>query len=102
MSDVDTIEKIDEEIREVTNEPGRYKVVFINDNHTPMEWVVDVLTRIFKHTVESAAEITMQIHTEGSGIAGVYSFEVAEQKAFETVKQSREHGFPLQVKLDEE
>jgi ATP-dependent Clp protease adaptor protein ClpS len=94
--------KIDEKIEKQTKEPARYKVVFINDNQTPMEWVVRVLTEIFKHSQESAEKITLTIHTEGSGIAGIYTYEIAEQKTLEATNASRNHGFPLQVKLEAE
>jgi len=93
---------VDESVDEIVNEPGRYKVIFLNDNVTPMEWVVDLLTRVFKHKVERAAELTMEIHTEESAVVGIFNYEVAEQKAFETVRQSRDNGFPLQVKVEEE
>lgn len=104
MEDIDVIEheEVDEKIKEISNEPGKYKVVFLNDNVTPMEWVIEVLVKVFKHTTEHAAELTMEIHTEESAVAGVYSYEVAEQKAYETITQSRNHGFPLQVRVDEE
>lgn len=94
--------KLDEKIKYKVQEPKRWKVIFLNDDHTPIDFVVGVLTEIFKHTQETAKEITMAIHTEGSGIAGVYSFEIAEVKAVETTTLARSNGFPLQIKLEEE
>ncbi len=94
--------KLDEKIKQKIEEPKRWKVIFLNDDHTPMEFVIGVLTEIFKHTQETAKEITMQIHTEGSGIAGVYSFEIAEVKAVEATNLARGNGFPLQIKMEEE
>lgn len=99
---VDTEVIIDEKIKQVTKKPPKYKVIFLNDDHTPMEWVMDVLQMYFKHTRETAEKITLTIHTEGSGIAGIYSYEIAEQKTIETTTASRERGFPLQIKVDEE
>jgi len=102
MSETDVIDdvKLDEKIKKITTEPRKYKVVFINDNQTPVEWVVRVLTDIFKHTQEIAEKITLTIHTEGSGIAGIYTYEIAEQKMLEATTASRNHGFPLQIKLE--
>ena len=91
-------EKVDLEVRE----PKRYKVVFLNDDSTPMEFVIDILIKIFKHTDETARDITMQIHNEGSGVVGIYTYEIAEQKAVETTTLSRNHGFALQIKVEEE
>jgi ATP-dependent Clp protease adaptor protein ClpS len=94
--------QLDERIKKVTQEPIKYKVVLLNDDQTPVEWVVKVLTEIFKHTNETAEQITLAIHTEGSGVAGIYTFEIAEQKSIEATTASRNHGFPLQIKLEEE
>jgi ATP-dependent Clp protease adaptor protein ClpS len=91
-------EKVDLEVKE----PKRYKVVFLNDDSTPMEFVIDILIKIFKHTDETARDITMQIHSEGSGVVGIYTYEIAEQKAVETTTLSRNHGFALQIKVEEE
>lgn len=94
--------KLDEKIKQKVQEPHRWKVIFLNDDHTPMEFVINVLTEIFKHSQETAKNVTMQIHTEGSGIAGVYSFEIAEVKAVEATNLARGNGFPLQIKMEEE
>ena len=104
MSNVDILEeiKIDEKIEKQIEEPEKYKVVMLNDESTPMEWVVDILRTIFGHSQETAENVTLQIHNDGSGIAGIYNYEIAEQKSIETVNSSREHGFPLQVRLDKE
>jgi len=91
-------EKVDLEIKQ----PKRYKVVFLNDDTTPMEFVINVLMNIFKHTEDTAKDITMQIHEEGSGVVGVYTYEIAEQKAVETTTLARNHGFQLQIRVEEE
>jgi ATP-dependent Clp protease adaptor protein ClpS len=93
---------IDEKIKQTLKEPPKYKVVFLNDDHTPMEWVIDVLQSYFKHTRETAEKITLTIHTEGAGIAGIYSYEIAEIKSAEATTASRDRGFPLQIKVEEE
>ena len=100
MTETDIV--IDEKIDEIVLEPPRYKVVLLNDETTPMEWVIEVLVSIFKHSETTAKEITLAIHNEGSGLAGIYSYEIAEQRSLEAVSASRERGFPLQIKLEEE
>jgi ATP-dependent Clp protease adaptor protein ClpS len=67
-----------------------------------MEFVIGVLIEIFKHTQDTAREIMLQVHEEGSGVAGVYSFEIAEAKAVEATNLARTNGHPLQLKLEEE
>lgn len=98
---VDDIQ-IDEVVKKKAEEPLRYKVVLLNDDQTPVEWVIRVLTDIFKHTNDTAEKITLTIHNEGSGVAGIYTYEIAEQKVIEATTESRNHGFPLQIKLEEE
>ena len=94
--------KIDEKVKQTIQEPNRWKVIFLNDDYTPMDFVIQVLQEIFKHSQDTATNITMQIHNEGSGIAGVYSFEIAEVKAVESTTLARSNGFPLQIKMEEE
>jgi ATP-dependent Clp protease adaptor protein ClpS len=94
--------QIDEKIKQKIQEPKRWKVLLLNDETTPMDFVVGILTDIFKHTQETAKGITIEVHNTGSGIAGVYSFEIAEAKAVESTQLARSNGFPLQVKMEEE
>jgi ATP-dependent Clp protease adaptor protein ClpS len=94
--------QIDEKIKVEIKEPKLYKVVFLNDNYTPMEFVVSLIVELFKHSESTAQEITMKIHEEGSGVVGVYTYEIAEQKALEATNLCRENGFPLRIKLEEE
>ena len=74
----------------------------LNDDATPMEWVVDVLKVIFKHSQETSENIMLQIHNEGSAVVGIYVYEIAEQKAHEATNASRERGFPLQLRVEKE
>jgi ATP-dependent Clp protease adaptor protein ClpS len=99
---VDSEVKIDEKIKQKIVEPKRWKVVFLNDDHTPVDFVIELLLNIFKHTQETAKAITLEIHNSGSGIAGVYSFEIAEIKSVEATALARSNGFPLQIKMEEE
>ena len=98
----DTDVVIDEKITNIVKEPSKYNVIMLNDDFTPMDFVIDVLEKIYKHSRTSAENITLTIHNEGSAVIGTYSYEIAEQKATETVNLSRSNGFPLQLKIDEE
>jgi ATP-dependent Clp protease adaptor protein ClpS len=104
MSDIDILEeiKVDEKTKNLVDEPSKYKVIMLNDDKTPMEWVVDVLVTIFNHSQDTAEKVTLQIHNEGSAIVGIYNYEIAEQKAIEATNASRERGFPLQLRIDNE
>jgi ATP-dependent Clp protease adaptor protein ClpS len=94
--------QLDEKIKVTISEPKRWKVILLNDDSTPMEFVIGVLTEIFKHTQDTARDIMLDVHETGSGIAGVYSFEIAEAKAVEATNLARTNGHPLQIKLEEE
>jgi ATP-dependent Clp protease adaptor protein ClpS len=94
--------QLDEKIKVTVSEPKRWKVILLNDDSTPMEFVISLLIEIFKHTPNTAKDIMLQVHETGSGVAGMYSFEIAEAKAVEATTQARTNGFPLQIKLEEE
>lgn len=82
--------------------PGLWKVIFLNDDQTPMELVIDLLVGIFKHNESKAKDITLEIHETGSGVAGIYPFEIAEQKGMEATSIARQHGSPLRISVDQE
>ena len=82
--------------------PKLWKVIFLNDDQTPMELVIEVLTKIFKHTENRAKEITLEIHNTGSGIAGVYTYEIAEQRGIEATNLARANGSPLRIQVEQE
>jgi ATP-dependent Clp protease adaptor protein ClpS len=83
-------------------EPPLYKVIYINDSVTSMEFVIQTLIDIFNHSVESATEITQKIHEEGSSVVATLPYEMAEQKGVEVTQLARANGFPLQIKLEPE
>jgi ATP-dependent Clp protease adaptor protein ClpS len=93
---------VDEKVRVHVPEPKRWKVILINDDVTPVDFVVSLLMEIFRHDPNSAGVITMQIHETGSGVAGVYSFEIAEIKTVEATTLARSTGYPLQLRMEEE
>jgi ATP-dependent Clp protease adaptor protein ClpS len=77
-----------------------YRVIYINDNVTTMEFVVETLVIIFNYTQMDADEMTMKIHKEGSAIVATMPYEMAEQKGVEVTLLARNNGFPLVVKLE--
>ena len=98
----ETITKVRSSIDTTTLEPGKFKVVFYNDDSTPMEFVIAVLIKIFRHDENSAVSVTMKVHNDGSAVAGVYTYEVAEQKGVESTTLARKHGYPLIIKVEPE
>lgn len=81
-------------------EPRMFKVIFVNDEVTTMDFIIECLKAIFRYEEEEAHAKTLQIHEEGSGVIAVYPFEIAEQKGIEATVLARNNGFPLQVKLE--
>jgi len=93
---------VDSKIKEILKEPKNYKVILLNDDITPMDFVIEILIKIFKHSENTAKDITLKIHGEGSAVVGIYTYEIAEQKGTEATNESRSKGFPLQVKIEQE
>ena len=77
--------------------PKKYIVILHNDDYTPMEFVVWILMEFFHKNEEQANSITLEVHKKGSGIAGIYDFQIAEQKIADVAESAKEHNYPLQV-----
>lgn len=88
--------------RPKTKKPSLYKVLLLNDDYTPMEFVVLVLQRFFSKGQEEATRIMLHVHHKGVGICGVYTYEVAESKVTQVMDFSRQHGHPLQCTMEKE
>jgi ATP-dependent Clp protease adaptor protein ClpS len=88
--------------RNQTATPKQWKVLLLNDDYTPMDFVVDVLTRVFRKTEDEAVQIMLQVHHAGVGLAGVYPFEIAETKVMQVEDMARGEGHPLQCSLEPE
>jgi ATP-dependent Clp protease adaptor protein ClpS len=88
------------DIKVRTARPSMYKVILLNDDYTPMEFVIDVLERFFSKTHAQATEIMLAVHYKGSGVCGVYPFEVAETKVALVTEAARESEYPLQCTLE--
>jgi ATP-dependent Clp protease adaptor protein ClpS len=86
----------------VIKKPNLYKVIFNNDDATPADFVKDILKAIFHHDDARAENITTEIHEQGKGVAGIYTFEVAEQKHQEAIYVARTNGHPLNINLESE
>lgn len=80
-------------------EPSKYKVIFLNDDYTPVEFVIRVLIDIFNKTTDVAVDITEVIHNRGSAVVGIYPYEIAEQKVVEATYAARGNKHPLQIKM---
>ena len=83
-------------------EPGKYKVIYINDETTTMEFVILSLISIFNFSESEAHNITKKIHEDGSAVVAVLPYEIAEQKGIEVTLDARAQGYPLQVKVEAE
>ena len=92
------------EIRTRTNEkvrePSMFRVIYINDNTTSMDFVIESLVEYFDYSVSLAQQITMDIHESGSAVVAVLPYEIAEQKGIEVTLSAREQSYPLQIKLE--
>ena len=87
---------------EAVKEPPMFKVVYLNDNTTSMEFVIESLIEYFDYTVETAEKITVDIHESGSACVAVLPYELAEQKGIEVTVSARAQNYPLQIKLEPE
>lgn len=85
-----------------TKRPPMYKVILLNDDYTPMDFVVSVLEQIFRRSHAEALQIMLEVHQKGSGLAGVYTRDVAETKVDQAVEYARINDYPLQCALESE
>jgi ATP-dependent Clp protease adaptor protein ClpS len=83
-------------------EPSMFKIIYLNDNTTSMEFVIESLINFFDYSVETAVKITQDIHEMGSAVVAVLPYEIAEQKGIEVTVSARNQNYPLQVKLEPE
>lgn len=101
-NDGDTTTGVVVKTRPKVKKPSLYKVLMLNDDYTPMEFVVHVLENFFHKNREQATEIMMHVHRKGVGICGVYTYEVAETKVAQVVDFARKHEHPLQLTLEKD
>jgi len=96
IPELDLLEK--DEVK--AKRPSMWNIVFYNDDYTPMDFVEFVLKRVFHISSEDALALTLAVHTQGKGIAGAYTFEVAEQKQFEVLLMAKVEEHPLRVEVE--
>jgi len=90
------------EAKPKTKKPSMYKVLLLNDDYTPMEFVVDGLERFFNMNAQAATQVMLHVHQQGVGVCGVFTFEVAETKVTQVVDYARKHQHPLQCTLEKD
>ena len=86
--------------KNAVKEPPLFKVIYINDNSTSVEFVIDSLVEFFNYNKDTAHQITMSIHEEGAATVAVLPYEIAEQKGIEVTVSARSQDYPLQIKLE--
>jgi ATP-dependent Clp protease adaptor protein ClpS len=95
---VDTVKKT--RTRTTVKEPPQYRLIFMNDDVTTFEFVVETLVQMFDYEYDGAEALARQINEDGSGVVVVLPYELAEQKGIEVTLLARSHGFPLQVRIE--
>lgn len=100
MSQAGTITKT--QVNLSLTEPPMFKLIYLNDNATPMEFVIETLVDSFNYSEQTAEQITMDIHESGSAVVAVLPYEIAEQKGIEITVQARSQNYPLQIKIEPE
>lgn len=100
MSHPDAVTKI--KVNETLKEPPMFKIIYLNDSQTTMEFVIETLVDFFNYSTQTALKITEDIHSQGSAVVAVLPYEIAEQKGIEVTVCARSNNFPLQVKLEPE
>jgi ATP-dependent Clp protease adaptor protein ClpS len=88
--------------RPKVKKPSLYKVLLLNDDYTPMEFVVHILEKFFAKNREDAVEVMLHVHRHGVGICGVFTYEVAETKVAQVIEFARRHQHPLQCTMEKE
>ena len=97
---VNTIVRPEE--KTATKKPSMYKVILLNDDYTPMDFVINVLKKFFTRTESEATQIMLNVHNQGRGIAGVYAYEIAETKAYQVQNYAKLREFPLKCIIEKE
>lgn len=98
----DVASKTRETTKTRIKEPSKFKVVILNDDVTPVEFVIALLVTVFNHSASVASKLTNDIHNQGSAVVGLYAYEIAEQKSIDATNAARNNNFPLQIKIEAE
>ena len=89
-------------VKPKTKIPSLYRVLMMNDDYTPMEFVIEVLEKFFQKNREEATQIMLHVHQRGVGVCGIYAYDLAETKAMQVMNYARKYEHPLQVQLEKE
>ena len=89
-------------VKPKTKIPPLYRVLMMNDDYTPMEFVIEVLEKFFQKNREEATQIMLHVHQRGVGVCGIYTYDLAETKAMQVMNYARKYEHPLQVQLEKE
>ncbi|AGT42660.1 ATP-dependent Clp protease adaptor ClpS [Treponema pedis] len=87
-------------ISEKLKEPDNYKIILINDDYTPMDFVVAILIELFNKSPEEAEILMMKVHNTGEAVIGVYVYDIATTKCFQVLTAAKNNGFPLQCRIE--
>ena len=98
---VGTITKVKSEGKIKIKKPKDYKVIMYNDDYTTMEFVIEVLVRIFNKSIADAEKIMLDVHKKGRGVAGIYSYDIAVTKATTAMSLAKEQDFPFKLTVEE-
>lgn len=101
-TDTDVIVDKKVKIISLTKEPSLYKIIFLNDDKTPMEFVITIMIKFFDKSERDAYDLTMRIHNDGSAVVLVAPYEIAEEKAKHTMDVASRNGFDLKIKIEPE
>lgn len=82
--------------------PKNYKVFLLNDDYTSMEFVIEILMKLFHKTYNQAEDIMLSVHKKGKGLCGIYTYEIAQTKVEQVIKRARDNNYPLKAVMEEE
>ncbi len=100
--DIGTVTGVATKTKPKTKKPSMYKVLLLNDDYTPMEFVVLILERFFNKSTDEATQIMLHVHRRGVGVCGVFTYEVAETKVTQVVDLARQNQHPLQCTMEKD
>jgi len=100
MGDTQSITKT--KVNTAIKPPNMFKIIYMNDDATTVEFVIESIVAIFNHSRSEAEALTMLVHEEGSAVVAILPYEMAEQKGVEVITLARNNGFPLQIKIERE
>ena len=92
---------VEEKTIQILKEPGKWAVIFMNDDQTPMDFVIKMLIEHFQYNKEQSFTMMNKIHEEGKGVVAIYPYEIAEQKATEVKVDAQQNRYPLEIKIEE-